>query len=75
MDSTHPVKAYRTQEKLTQGGFADLVNVSRTTVARWESGVRKVDRELLASITAKTGIPAKELRPDLAQLLKDEPVQ
>ena len=75
MDATHPVKAYRDEHNLTQDGFADLIGVTRTTVARWETDGRKIDTELLPTITAKTGIPAKVLRPDLAELLRDEAVQ
>lgn len=55
---------------LTQHGLAALLDVSRTTVARWEAGVRKTDRDLLQKIKAKTGIPARLLRPDLAELME-----
>lgn len=32
------IKALRTEANLTQQGFADLLGVDRTTVARWELG-------------------------------------
>lgn len=71
----HPLKRYREQEGLTQHELGDLLGVSRTAVARWETGRRKVGRGSLADIGTKTGIPAKELRPDLieeaARLLRE----
>lgn len=70
MQDVHPLKSFRARAHLTQEGLADMLGVKRTTVARWETGTRKPDRELLPSIVAKTGIPARELRPDLAELLE-----
>lgn len=69
MENIHPLKTFReTQDPpLTQDQLADLLGVSRTTVARWETGTRKVDRELLLLVSQKTGIPTNELRPDLAR--------
>lgn len=69
MQNVHPLKAYRSRQKLTQRGLAALLGVARETVGRWETGDRKTDRNLLTAISAKTGIPAKELRPDLAENL------
>lgn len=67
MEVVHPLKAYRDREKLTQLAAAEQVGVTRESWARWESGTRKVDRELLPTVTTKTGIPARELRPDLVE--------
>lgn len=49
--------------------LAGRLNVSRSTVFRWESGVRKIDDRLLPKVVEVTGIPAKELRPDLVRIL------
>jgi transcriptional regulator with XRE-family HTH domain len=68
---THPLKTYRDEEKLTQRGLGQLLGVSRTTVARWESGARKTGRDLLPKIAEKTGIAPRILRPDLAELLDE----
>lgn len=68
MERVHPLKAYRSREKLTQGQLAKLLGVERETVGRWETG-RNPDSKLLPRIAARTGIPAKELRPDLAENL------
>lgn len=66
-----PLRDYRDAAKLTQRGLAERLGVSRTTVARWELGIRKPDRDLLQRIAAETGIPVKELRPDLAELMAE----
>jgi transcriptional regulator with XRE-family HTH domain len=72
MVQNHPLKAYRTKQnpRLSQGQLAGLLGVTRTTVARWETGARKVDKDLVPTVSAKTGIPAKEIRPDLAELFE-----
>ena len=59
---------------LSQQGLAELLGVDRVTVARWETGKRKMDEERLLSVSKKTGIPVAKLRPDLASLLR-EPTQ
>jgi len=63
------LKAYRKREKLTQQGAADKVSVRRETWARWEIGSSKPDPDLVPGISEKTGIPRRELRPDLAENL------
>lgn len=47
-----------------------MLGVARLTVLRWENDQRRIDASLLPTITEKTGIPAKALRPDLAELLE-----
>lgn len=67
----HPLKTYRDRHDpaLSQQDLAELIGVDRMTVHRWESGKRKPDPEYLAKITEKTGISARDLRPDLVELL------
>lgn len=69
MKMSHPLAVYRKAKGLTQRELADVLNVARETVARWEGG-RRIDTEFLTSIAKKTGIATAELRPDLANLLK-----
>jgi DNA-binding XRE family transcriptional regulator len=69
MESTHPLRDYRTRHGLTQAELAGSLGVRRETLARWETRVSQPDRALLPTIEAKTGIPAKELRPDLAKIM------
>jgi transcriptional regulator with XRE-family HTH domain len=70
MGPTHPLKHYRETHRppLTQDQLADQLGVARTTVARWETGTRKVELDQIPRITKKTGIPASVLRPDLAAI-------
>lgn len=68
---THPLKLYRKAEGLTQDGLAGKLGVSRTSVARWETG-RDIDIDLVPRVSEITGIPIAELRPDLARLLQSE---
>jgi transcriptional regulator with XRE-family HTH domain len=66
----HPLTKYREQKNLSQPELARLLGVGRSTVHRWEAATRKIDRDLLPTISEKTGIPAKELRPDLVEALE-----
>lgn len=72
MEDVHPLRAYReTQEPpLSQNSLAEKLGVVRETVARWESGTRKIDEQKLSEVSRVTGIPAAQLRPDLAELLR-----
>lgn len=69
MAHVHPLKTYRSRHALTQSRLAELLGVRRETLARWEIGSSQPGRDLLPTIEAKTGIPAKELRPDLAEIM------
>jgi transcriptional regulator with XRE-family HTH domain len=71
MDTVQPLTVLRDfrrnhQPRLSQGELADRIGVVRETVARWELGHRKIDEEKLPAVTLVTGIPARDLRPDLA---------
>ena len=46
-----------------------MLGVNRLTILRWEGGERRIDPDKLSDVTKKTGIPAAELRPDLAELM------
>jgi transcriptional regulator with XRE-family HTH domain len=70
MESIHPLRTYRESQEppLSQADLARRLGVGRPTLHRWETGARKPDVRLLPTITEKTGIPARELRPDLIGL-------
>ena len=72
MKQIHPLRAYRERQDppINRRQLADLLGVSTAAVSRWEAGERKPDEEVLPVIVAKTGIPAAELRPDLALLMR-----
>ena len=67
----HPLKQYREDRQLTQRQLAELLDVKRNALARWEAGMRKIDPARLPKIAEVTGIPATQLRPDLAELMGD----
>lgn len=72
MAKLHPIKAYRKAQTppLTQEQLGKKLGVLRETVARWETRAHKIDINWLAKITKKTGIAARDLRPDLADLME-----
>ncbi len=67
MQGIHPLKTYRETQtpRLSQAGLATKLGVARLTVLRWETGERKINPSLIPTVAERTGIPAKELRPDL----------
>lgn len=71
MTQLQVLKDYRRARNLTQGALAKELGTTVITVSRWETGRRKVDRALLPDVSAKTGIPPRLLRPDLAELLEE----
>lgn len=64
------LKSYREMRGLTQEALAERLGVSSITVSRWETGARKINRELLTSVSEKTGIAVADLRPDLAEIFR-----
>lgn len=69
MQANHPLKDYRAKHSLTRAALARDLSVSKTTITRWEEGIRKIDETKVSHVASITGIPAKELRPDLAELI------
>ncbi len=67
MQESHPLETYRKQHAMTRAALARHLSVSKTTVARWELGIRNIDEALVPRVSALTGIPAKQLRPDAVQ--------
>ena len=55
---------------LKPGKVAADIGVSRSTYFRWEDGTRQIGKRHLPKVAEVTGIPAKELRPDLAEALE-----
>ena len=66
MDGIQSLRAFRESRSLSLGGLGELLGVARATVLRWETGERKPGAGKLQKITEVTGIPARDLRPDLA---------
>ena len=63
----HPIMLwrYRHDPPLSQRQAADVLGVTNAAISRWEDGTRIIDLNLAIAISEKTGIPIKELRPDL----------
>lgn len=65
---------YLAQKGNTAVALARRLDVSHSTVLRWADGKVPVPAERVAAVSAATGIPASELRPDLAAaFLQTEP--
>ena len=63
MDTVHPIRAYRHAQGLTLEQLGATFGVDKSTVKRWEMG--NIPAERVPSIVEKTGIPHRDLRPDL----------
>jgi transcriptional regulator with XRE-family HTH domain len=72
MENIHPLRVFREQQAppLTQEQLANLLGVTKAAISRWEAGERQPGKEIIPTITEKTGIPASKLRPDLAALMR-----
>jgi transcriptional regulator with XRE-family HTH domain len=69
MSGCEALKKYRADRGLTQEQAAAEVGVFGVSWSRWETGQRRVGRSVLAVVSEKTGIPPRELRPDLAEMM------
>jgi transcriptional regulator with XRE-family HTH domain len=65
----HPLQNYRLTQNpvMSRAELARRLEVARITITRWETREQKPDEKLLKRIEEVTGIPAKELRPDLIE--------
>lgn len=63
------LKAWREANDLTIPEAAVKVGSTRATWWRWENGIRPVGIDSLQRVSKETGIPASQLRPDLAEKL------
>lgn len=71
MTAIPQLKTYRAANGLSQKAAAEKVAVARETWARWEIGTHKIDDDLLPLVAETTGIPKRELRPDLAEVMRE----
>ncbi|MDQ5979573.1 MAG: helix-turn-helix protein [Verrucomicrobiota bacterium] len=71
MAEKHPLAAYRKSTGITQKALAGELGVAEMTVSRWETGERKIGVKNLADVAKLTGIPKRELRPDLAESMEE----
>jgi transcriptional regulator with XRE-family HTH domain len=66
------IKAYRLSQtpRLTLKGLGDQVSRSKATISKIENNLQLPSPKLAKALSEITGVPAKELRPDLAELLE-----
>lgn len=76
MSEIHPIKAYRESQTppISQEALGKRIGVTRFTIMRWEDG-SPVDVDRLPAVRRETGIPAKVIRPDLAEQFMDDPAE
>lgn len=80
MSDMHPVRAFRDREGISLEKLADLLvkqgieRPSAAKLSRIETG-QLCPVELLKPLEAITGVPAKEIRPDLARLFCGDDVE
>ena len=63
----HPIRLwrYRHDPPLSLRQAAAVLGVTYAAISRWEDGTRIIDLNVTVTIAEKTGIPIKDLRPDL----------
>jgi transcriptional regulator with XRE-family HTH domain len=68
--SEHPIRAYRLSQKppMRQADLAKRVGTTKFNLSRIETGKQTLTEDLLFRFVAETPIPARKLRPDLAEL-------
>jgi hypothetical protein len=68
----HPLRAYRERQDppINCRQLANLLGVSIAAISHWEAGQRQPGKDIIPHITEKTGISARELRPDIAALMR-----
>ena len=66
----HPLRAYRESKGITAAQLALRLNVSRSTILRWENHQRKISTDLLEHVYKQTGVSKYLLRPDLMRLFR-----
>lgn len=65
--NTHPVRAYREKNGLTQSALAEVLGCSQSHIALVESGKRGLSREMAREWAERTGLdPMVLLWPDSA---------
>lgn len=63
------LKTRRIELGLSQEALAKKLGVTSVTVSRWETGERKIAPRHIPAVSRETGLSARVLRPDLADIL------
>jgi transcriptional regulator with XRE-family HTH domain len=67
----HALEEYRKRENISLSALAQRLGMSKSVVCRYVKGTRQVGPETIRRISEITGIPARDLRPDLADILME----
>lgn len=65
LSSMETLKTWREAQNLSIPEAAALGGVERATWWRWESGVRRIGLSSIPRLEEVTGIPRRDLRPDI----------
>jgi transcriptional regulator with XRE-family HTH domain len=65
----HPLRKFRQENEISQSEMARRLGLSRSFLQRVEAGTRMPGPDVTRKINAETGIPEREIRPDLADLI------
>jgi transcriptional regulator with XRE-family HTH domain len=65
----HPLQKFRAERKWTQAELARFLGVSAANLNRWERRRRQISIRQIPTISEKTGIPPRELRPDWGEII------
>ena len=68
MRTGHIIQSLRKQNGLSQEQLADRLYVSRELVSKWETGLRRPDREMTARLAALFGVEETALREPEEQI-------
>jgi len=63
--SKQPIHAIRKKKGLTLDAAAQLFEVDRTTIIRWEKGEPLIPLKRLEDAAKIYGVPKKKIRPDI----------
>jgi DNA-binding transcriptional regulator YdaS (Cro superfamily) len=68
----HPLTAFRVKQNppMNKAALAKLLGVPRSSITRWEQGIRYPGKNVVPTIAERTGIAPADLRPDLAAMFK-----
>lgn len=65
----HPLRRWRKRQCITLRDVAKMIGLSAAALSRYETGSRKPPAKHIPALVRVTGIPAREFRPDIWELL------
>lgn len=65
-----PMASHRKKKGLTIDAAAELFEVDRTTIIRWEKGEPLIPLKRLDDAARIYGVPKKKIRPDIFEVVR-----